>query len=637
MGDATELQERRASWLQRHDQSTGGLSGLLPLLPHMPVRLTHTVPALRKFNLFKNSRGTLYSWTLDPEDMKRIEHTTEPECVLRKLPQALYVQIADATWQQHPSMPPGVVCIYPMVQAWSLESKGRATVSRRAFPLACDLAGTAHSFMGATLSACTVDLGFWHSVPTQDSQLSGYMCLSRVKRSEDLCVTQMFSPQLFTQGELVGPDALLRFHVDRLTETELRTKFDAEKPRRRRHFTIMLPCGKCGCATDGSEILQPLEQFLPHNEDDPVKVLQQGMRRMCASCVAQETANKDEVADVHVSKSHPCGFCNVVLLAAPGFCADCKAKKPNLTCVRCKAYKPLAAFAPEEIRRKKAAKELRAARCLRCVAAAEQATQKVARVRCRECQQLKSRSAMRTWDSASQSGVCRPCLAKANSHNQPTKQNPKSACPVCNQGMPRYTTPGSWCEACAYPPCARCRTTPRPKKGALHAKKKGVWICKTCISKPCAQCGKQVLDQAKAETYCAQCAYPPCDGRCGRLRPNHQDYHVTVLPRWICNICAAASPSKPCAKCGRQLPTTTKSASWCNTCAFPPCDNGCGHARPTTHHKYHAKNLPIWVCPRCRLQGAPEPSPPPAAIPQPRKRSRRGPAPSSPDKKQRHD
>ena len=41
--------------------------------------------------------------------------------------------------------------------------------------------------------ACTADLGFWDGTPSRDAQLSAYMCLSRVKRAEDLCVSQFKS------------------------------------------------------------------------------------------------------------------------------------------------------------------------------------------------------------------------------------------------------------------------------------------------------------------------------------------------------------------------------------------------------------------------------------------------------------
>ena len=69
--EATELQARRENWLQRHDQSTGGVVGILPLLQNMPIRVTQTLSDLKAFGLFKNTRGTLWNWTLTPRGRPR--------------------------------------------------------------------------------------------------------------------------------------------------------------------------------------------------------------------------------------------------------------------------------------------------------------------------------------------------------------------------------------------------------------------------------------------------------------------------------------------------------------------------------------------------------------------------------------
>ena len=135
--------------------------GLLPLLPGMSVRITQTLPDLKPFGLFKNTRGQLFGWALAPADVVAAPTCKSPEHVLTKLPLCLLVKVPDATWQHKPGLPPGVACLRPITQHWKLESQSNATIARRGFPLACDYAGTAHSFMGATLSACSLDLGFW--------------------------------------------------------------------------------------------------------------------------------------------------------------------------------------------------------------------------------------------------------------------------------------------------------------------------------------------------------------------------------------------------------------------------------------------------------------------------------------------
>ena len=101
--------------------------GLLPLLPNMPVRITQTLPELKPFGLFKNTRGQLYNWTLHPEDVAAIQSCTDSDWVLRHLPACVCVAIPGATWQHRPGLPAGVACIRPGVQHWQLEAHGQAT------------------------------------------------------------------------------------------------------------------------------------------------------------------------------------------------------------------------------------------------------------------------------------------------------------------------------------------------------------------------------------------------------------------------------------------------------------------------------------------------------------------------------
>ncbi|CAK9060177.1 unnamed protein product, partial [Durusdinium trenchii] len=119
-------------------QLTGGIMGLLPLLPNMPVRITQTLPELKPFGLFKNTRGQLYNWTLHPEDAAAIQTCTDSDWVLRHLPTCIFVAIPGATWQHRPGLPAGVACIRPGVQHWQLEAHGQATVARKGFPIACN-------------------------------------------------------------------------------------------------------------------------------------------------------------------------------------------------------------------------------------------------------------------------------------------------------------------------------------------------------------------------------------------------------------------------------------------------------------------------------------------------------------------
>ena len=119
--EAHELQHRKEQWLQRHDQATAGIMGLLPLLPGMPVRITQTLPELKPWGLFKNTRGQLFGWSLAEEDIAAIPACQQPELVLQKMPACLFVSIPGATWQHRPGLPPG----------GRLHSPGRATLEAR--------------------------------------------------------------------------------------------------------------------------------------------------------------------------------------------------------------------------------------------------------------------------------------------------------------------------------------------------------------------------------------------------------------------------------------------------------------------------------------------------------------------------
>ena len=98
-----ELQARKSNRLQRHDQATGGIVGILPLLPNMPIRITQTLPELKPFGLFKNTRGTLYSWTLHELDIARLSRTPGAELVLEKRSCRFQVRHGNYTQPCHPA------------------------------------------------------------------------------------------------------------------------------------------------------------------------------------------------------------------------------------------------------------------------------------------------------------------------------------------------------------------------------------------------------------------------------------------------------------------------------------------------------------------------------------------------------
>ena len=581
--DAHELRRRKENWLQRHDQSTGGIMGLLPLLPNMPVRITQTLPELKPFGLFKNTRGQLYNWTLHPEDVAAIQTCSDSDWVLRHLPTCIFVAIPGATWQHRPGLPAGVACIRPGVQHWQLEAHGQATVARKGFPIACDYAGTAHSFMGATLAACSLDLGFWDSSASRDSQLSAYMCLSRVKRAEDVCIARTFSPNLLSQGELIGPETFLQVHRQKLTLNEAKSRFEKDQVQRKRNTETLLFCRGCSPKAKGNQGLLPIREFADNNTWDPegwYAIVQLGMERMCSQCRESrkpqpQTAPGDQPVGAE-EPSVPCAFCTVTKLPKLGFCQKCLATE-RLACAKCDVgmklkRKTLAAFSPEEIQRRKRTKELRRARCVKC-ALVRPNVAKGNVGHCDLCQKSISVSHFHKYDSASKTGICRRCAQKAAE----LKRAAAKVCPQCSLPLHAAATPGTWCRKCAYPPCAGCEKVERCKKGSNHAKHRPFWRCETCAAHVCTECAKKpVGPSAGPDAVCPQC-----------------------------------KPNNCCPKCKAPTPATANLGSWCQACAYPPCSGGCGAPRPClTGGKYHAKQLPTWTCQAC------------SAVVPPKKRSR---------------
>ena len=96
------------------------------------------------------------------------------------------------------------------VRRWSLDPAGNVKVLRYGFPIVPDFGGTAHAYCGTTLDACLGDLLPWYHRPRKDDALRAYIIKSRVKTGSNLLLAQAYSPHLFRQGVLPGPDLLMR-------------------------------------------------------------------------------------------------------------------------------------------------------------------------------------------------------------------------------------------------------------------------------------------------------------------------------------------------------------------------------------------------------------------------------------------
>ena len=215
-----ELNSKREEWLTYHDQKTNGIMGMLPLVKGMPLRITVTDHRDKEKRLFKNRRCTLFGWKLHPEDHSRLASCSEPIMKLAHLPEMLFLKIPNASWTWSPDLGPGIIGISPQVISWHLDRQYEVGVERRGFTVASDFSGTAHSFAGDTLNAALIVCLAWGAKPDKPAQLSGYMCVSRVKSIDDIIIVQPYSPTLFAQGDLPGPELLLEYQRGKVDDVE---------------------------------------------------------------------------------------------------------------------------------------------------------------------------------------------------------------------------------------------------------------------------------------------------------------------------------------------------------------------------------------------------------------------------------
>ena len=193
-----------------HDQQTAGVMGLQPLAEGMPLRITQTIHEHKYKLLFKNTRVTLFGCRLHPADEVHLQRCTESEMILQHTPEQVFVQVPNATWVVYPKLGPGIVDLKHKIVTWALDKDWSVCVRRLGFPIASDFSGTVHSFVGTTLPAGLVDCLGWDNEPTRENQLSGYMAISRMDYMKNVCIIQPYAPNLFSQGDLPGPDLLLK-------------------------------------------------------------------------------------------------------------------------------------------------------------------------------------------------------------------------------------------------------------------------------------------------------------------------------------------------------------------------------------------------------------------------------------------
>ena len=227
------LELKLISWLRRHDQQTGHLPSIIPLVKGLPVRLTESVD--REKQLYRGRRGVIYGWTLDPRSFP-VE--IDDEYIVDRLPLVIYIHFEEADWRVG-KLPKGVYPLKPRSRTWTVNKYTKIEARRTGFWIVPDFGSTAHMIQGATLSAAFVDMLEVCTKVSLILQIAAYVCLSRVKTLGSICVMQPFSPLLFNRGPPRGPDRLIRKLQNKISPEEAldewRDEYNEEKDATKDH------------------------------------------------------------------------------------------------------------------------------------------------------------------------------------------------------------------------------------------------------------------------------------------------------------------------------------------------------------------------------------------------------------------
>ena len=476
-----ELQQYREAWLTTHDQRTGGIMGLLPLVENMPVRFTDTVDKEKK--VFKHTAGILRKIELEDEEADRVLTCTDTEIVLQRMPTLLQIEISEGHDE------PVLLDLKSEYVVWSRDVAGNAKVRRRGFRIIPDFAGTAHAYCGDTLARCKGDLLEWTKVPTHDAMLRAYIIKSRVRETENCLIVRPYSPELFRLGTLPGPHVLLQRQRGDLSAAELKAKWraiDRDEAREKNRWeqwpwTMQLPCRTCtdkqevaGEGKEPSAVMLPLKAFA--SQTDGFKAawghIKQGQHLCCPKCRGDRFRSADMLCEscctlLPASKFHIDMYRKWQSEEMTRFvCRKCSGQRQVSDCHECAGcqHKWLSsAFDDEEMRKVSGGVQSDdvSLQCVRCKAVASGDKKLKQKHKCHRCKTTK------TWADFS---------------------------PIIWQHKLRTSDRGIGaserlaCESCQYPPCAgeHCVNANRPAvypppHNAFH---NGLWYCQGCHYPP---------------------------------------------------------------------------------------------------------------------------------------------------------
>ena len=208
-----ELAKKKKAWLHPrfHAKKTEGIMSLLPFANDMPLRITdNNGRDYKQYNICKGTLCRAKALHLHDVDVERLETSDDAEIVLTYLPTVLFVEIEGDNMPPYPGLPNQWFPLRLSIQNWYLDTAKNIEIPRRGFAVVPNFSSTIHAATGRTLPSVIADLGRFEDIPNTESQMKGYIGLSRVTNAEGLLIAQPFSPKLFSQGPHPYPSLLLR-------------------------------------------------------------------------------------------------------------------------------------------------------------------------------------------------------------------------------------------------------------------------------------------------------------------------------------------------------------------------------------------------------------------------------------------
>ena len=234
------------------------------------------------------------------------------------------------------------------------------------------------------------------------------MCLNRVETADSLCIVQAFSPCLFQQDDLTGPNLFLKFWQGKLTEPQHYEKWKKDLDQKKsKSITwpqdMRLFCRGCSDAA-GVPKRVCLKNFPKKSKTNLFATVTEGMERFCNGCrssgrvqnVGAVVKDVDTINKKHDDEENedgkfvPCTRCDAVLwqshydqeklrtwrknrhVSRQAICPQCEQLSesqptPPVKCVRCGYTKDVSEYDTAKMERWKRNCDVgRWAVCLQC-------------------------------------------------------------------------------------------------------------------------------------------------------------------------------------------------------------------------------------------------------------------------------